>query len=151
MEARVELTNYEDVENYLKNYTKLKVEIQNLELDIEEIKNSIEGVKAVGYEERTGATNKFNSSVENEIINKERKIEFLTRIKRSKQNQYQKITNILSILKEDEYKIIELRYFKELSFKEMSVRLNSNDVYLINKRKKIINEKLIPMFVNYRL
>ncbi len=150
MEARVELSNYEDVENYLKNYTKLKVEIQNLELDIEEIKNSIEGVKAVGYEERTGA-NKFNSSVENEIINKERKIKFLTRIKKSKENQYQKITNILSTLKEDEYKIIELRYFKELSFKEISIRLNSNDVYLINKRKKIINEKLIPMFVNYKL
>lgn len=91
MEARIELINYEDVENYLKNYTKLKVEIQNLELDIEEIKNTVEGVKAVGYEERTGVTNKFNSAVENAIINKERKIEFLTRIKRSKETQYKKL------------------------------------------------------------
>lgn len=139
---------YQIVEGMLYNYKKTKVEIKNIELDIEELSNDYNGVGAITYTERTGTTNKFNSSVENEIINKEKKLQYLRAFKRSKEIQVERIDNMLSILTDDEYKLIELRYFKKLQFKEIGEMLCKSDIYLITLRKKIINEKLIPLIKN---
>jgi DNA-directed RNA polymerase specialized sigma subunit len=99
------------IEGMLFNYTALINEIKNLELDIEELENDYRGCGSITYEEKTGPTNAFNSSVENEITNKEKKIDNLKRLKRSKEIAVKKIDNALSVLEEREKKVVELRYF----------------------------------------
>jgi DNA-directed RNA polymerase specialized sigma subunit len=99
------------IEGMLFNYTALINEIKNLELDIEELENDYRGCGSITYEEKTGPTNAFNSSVENEITNKEKKVDNLKRLKRSKEIAVKKIDNALSVLEEREKKVVELRYF----------------------------------------
>lgn len=139
---------YKIVEGMLYNYKKIEVEIKNLELDIEELQNDYSGVTGISYEERSAPTNKFNSSVENEVISREKKIRYSKALKRSKEIQIERIDNMLSILPDDEYNLIKLRYFKGLQFKEIAEMLCKSDIYLITLRKKIINEKLIPLIKN---
>ena len=60
--------NYSMVEGILYNYPKLKVEIDNLKLDLEEA-NEIMGIKGASGNEKAGSsTNAFCSVVENEVL-----------------------------------------------------------------------------------
>lgn len=142
--------NYNAVENYLKNYTNLKILIRDLEIEINLVKNSIEGIKALEYKENVDSNGFVSSPVEESIIKKEKKIEMLTNIKREKELELERINNILTALTDEEYKLIELRYFKKLPFKVISNMLNINEIYLIQKRKRIINDKLVPLFLEYK-
>ncbi|QAA31095.1 sigma-70 family RNA polymerase sigma factor [Clostridium manihotivorum] len=135
---------YKKIEAMLFNYKQTEVEIKNIELDIEEIKNEYRGVGTIYYGDKTSSTNKITSSVENEIEYKENKIYNLEILKRKKEIELQRIDNVLSILTEDEYRLIELRYFKKLQYKQIADRLCMNDIYIIDKKKKILN-KLIPL------
>jgi DNA-directed RNA polymerase specialized sigma subunit len=101
------------VEGMLFNCRTLINEVKNLELDIEELEYDYRGCGSITYEERTGATNKFSSVVENELIAKVKKIDQLKRLKRSKEIKLQKINNSLCVLDEREKRIVELRYFNE--------------------------------------
>ena len=40
----------------------------------EELKEDYQGATGITYEERTGLTNSFNSSVENEVLKKRKKL-----------------------------------------------------------------------------
>ena len=62
---------FRDTEGVLYNYSMLKAEIHNLELEIEELKDEYQGISAISYEEKTGPTNKTSDSVANEVIHKE--------------------------------------------------------------------------------
>ncbi|HBH0813338.1 TPA: hypothetical protein KR642_003957, partial [Clostridioides difficile] len=73
-------------------------EIKNLELDIESRENEIFGCKAVGYDEKVSPTYAFNSTVENEIIKKERDITRLKKLKKDKEIEKKKIENALTCL-----------------------------------------------------
>ncbi|GFZ32574.1 RNA polymerase sigma factor [Clostridium zeae] len=135
---------FKKIEAMLYSYKQTVVEIKNIDLDIEEVRNEYRGVGAMVYGERTSSTNKISSSVENEIEYKENRINYLTSQKRKKEIEIERLNNILSILSEDEYKLIELRYFKKLQYKQIADIICMNDIYIIDKKKKIIN-KLIPL------
>ncbi|MBK1810548.1 sigma-70 family RNA polymerase sigma factor [Clostridium sp. YIM B02505] len=135
---------FKKIEAMLYNYKQTEVEIKNIDLDIEEVRNEYRGVGAMVYGERTSSTNKISSSVENEIEYKENRVSYLTSLKRSKEIEIERLNNVLSILSEDEYKLIELRYFKKLQYKQIADIICMNDIYIIDKKKKIIN-KLIPL------
>lgn len=135
---------FKKIEAMLYNYKQTEVEIKNIDLDIEEVRNEYMGVGAMVYGERTSSTNKISSSVENEIEYKENRINYLISLKRSKEIEIERLNNVLSILSEDEYRLIELRYFKKLQYKQIADIICMNDIYIIDKKKKIIN-KLIPL------
>ena len=60
---------YRSVEGMLYNYRNLKAQIKNIELDIEEKLNNYDTLSAVQYDKDSiSKTNKFNSEVENKII-----------------------------------------------------------------------------------
>ena len=136
---------YRIVEGMLYNYKKLIIEIKDIDLDIQDIEDDYTNCSAITYEERAAPTNKFNSSVENEMIYKNGKTEQLKRMKRRLERKVERVDNMLSILTNEEYRLIELRYFQRLQFKEISKMLDKSDIYLISFRKKIIKEKLAPL------
>lgn len=143
---------YRAVESMLYNYTNLKAQIKNLELDIEEEENNYCTLSAVQYDrESISKTNKFNSEVENRVIKLDKagtneRVRFLQAKKRSKEIQIERIDNILSVLSKEEYDLIKLRYFQGMQFKDIADILLKSDLYLQQKRRKIINDKLIPLF-----
>lgn len=147
---------YRAVESMLYNYKNIKAQIKNIELDIEEKFNSYSTLSAVQYDrDSLSKTYKFNSEVENKVIDLDindpelkKEIAMLKVKKRSKEIQIERIDNILSVLSEEEYKLIELRYFKGMQFKDIADVLLKSDLYLQQLRRKIIIEKIIPLFNN---
>lgn len=143
--------NYSMVEGILYNYPKLKVEIDNLKLDLEEAQEVV-GIRGASGNEKAGSsTNAFSSVVENEILerekNLERKINKLTGLIQSKERQLKKIENVLSTLTEQELILIEMKYFKKYSINRICELLDITTATFIKRRKKIIVQTLIPLFL----
>ena len=143
--------NYSMVEGILYNYPKLKVEIDNLKLDLEEVQE-IMGIRGASGNEKAGSsTNAFSSVVENEVLerekNLERKINRLTGLIQSKERQLKKIENVLGTLTEQELILIEMKYFKRYSINRICELLDITTATFIKRRKKIIVQTLIPLFL----
>lgn len=136
---------YRIVEGMLYGYKRSVIKIKNIDIDIEELENSYEGCTGLNYDEKSSPTNKFSSIVENELVNKDYKLEKLKDKKKNYERQISRVDNILSILTNDEYRLIELRYFQRLRFKEISEILDKSGLYLITLRRKIIQDKLVPL------
>ena len=143
--------NYSMVEGILYNYPKLKVEIDNLKIDLEEAQE-IMGIRGASGNEKAGSsTNAFSSVVENEVLerekNLERKINRLTGLIQSKERQLKKIENVLGTLTEQELILIEMKYFKRYSINRICELLDITTATFIKRRKKIIVQTLIPLFL----
>ena len=143
--------NYSMVEGILYNYPKLKVEIDNLKLDLEEAQEVV-GIRGTSSNEKAGSsTNAFSSVVENEVLerekNLERKINRLTGLIQSKERQLKKIENVLGTLTEQELILIEMKYFKRYSINRICELLDITTATFIKRRKKIIVQTLIPLFL----
>lgn len=141
---------FKKTESMLYNYSMLKAEIDNLELELEELDNEYEGIGAMVYEERSGATNKISDSVANEIIFKEKEVYKLNKIKRSKEILLTKINNALEALDESERKIVHYRYLSskrtwiqvsEILSMDSNYCCNTLRVNIINKLSKMIFPK----------
>ena len=72
---------FKKTEYALYNYKDLDIKIKSIDIDIDMLENDIT-LKAISYEEKTGPTNAFSSSVENEVIRREEKMKcYLLEIK----------------------------------------------------------------------
>ena len=135
---------YKKAELLLYNYKTMKAEIKNINLEIIELQNEYAGCKATTYEEKSAPTNKFNSSVENEMIIRIYRPEELEEKKHKLEVQIEMMDNALGTLSDDEMNLIKLRYFDKLQFKIIGERVSMNDIYCISLKTKIIN-KIIPL------
>lgn len=139
---------YKKTEAMLYNFNKTKSEIKNIELDLELLKSEFDGVGAIVYEERTGATNKFNSSVENEVIVRESRIKRLEQLKRIKEIEIEKIENALSNLTQREQSIIQMRYFNKDNNRIIAAKLDLTEEYVSELKKGIVNIMSETIFLN---
>ena len=115
---------YKKTDGVLFNYKSIKAEIFNLQLDIEELEEERDGMKGISYEEKSSPTHKFNSSVENEVIKREREINRLLKEKRSKERLITKIDNALDTLESEEKEIIRLRCFERKPWNIVGMVIN---------------------------
>lgn len=141
---------FKKTESILYNYSMLKAEINNLELEIEEIENEYAGIGAISYEERSSATNKISDSIASEIIFKEKEVYRLNKTKRSKEILLSKINNALGALDENERKVVHYRYLNgkrtwlqvgELLSMDSNYCCNTLRVNIINKLSQMIFPK----------
>lgn len=140
VEKNKEQNLYKKTDGVLFNYKTIKAEIDNLELDIDELKEQVNGVSGISYEEKTGPTNKFSSSVENEILKKEKEINKLLRERSSKKRLISKIDNAMETLNEDEKRIIELRCFERKSWTKVGMITKIEPDYCGRIKRKVINK-----------
>lgn len=141
---------FKKTESILYNYSMLKAEINNLELEIEEIENEYAGLGAISYEERSSATNKISDSVASEIIFKEKQTYKLNKAKRSKEILLNKINNALEALDENERRVVHYRYLSgkrtwmqvgEILAMDSNYCCNTLRVNIINKLSQMIFPK----------
>lgn len=100
-----------ETEDLLKNYNNIVSMIELFKKEIEIYEKEYEGCGAISYEEKTGATNKFNSSVENEIIRRERHIAKIKERLAEKMLLKNRIDCAIASLKiQEERDLIKLRY-----------------------------------------
>lgn len=137
------MTNYNKVEELLEEYALLDIEIKGLEYQIK-----IDGLKGMSYSDMPGSPLPSNkSSVESELntINRLKNEKLYLEIKK------EAIENMFRILNDLELNIIKLRYLNNLQFKEIAMKVDRTEQYLVGKRKSIINKKLIPYAIKHKL
>ena len=144
---------FKSTEGVLYNYSMLKAEIHNLELEIEELQDTYEGVGAISYEERTGPTNKIGDSVFNEVVHKEKVIMKLQRIKRSKERLLSKINAAIDSLDETEKKFVEYRYTsnRKRSWNQIGALMNLDPNHCCNFiRPTVINKLSCLIYMSHK-
>ncbi|MDT9337840.1 hypothetical protein P3F01_15885 [Clostridium perfringens] len=138
-----------EVENILKGYRDLLIDIDITELRIAEVEEEYRGCEGIEYRETTGATNKFNSTVENEVMNKEQRLvglkNKLDRLKREKR----RIDRAVNSLEGVDKVVIELRYINKRSVGWKSV---ANSIgYCENHCMKRIKPRALECMIKFLL
>ncbi|WP_221388921.1 RinA family protein [Clostridium perfringens] len=144
-------TLFKKTENLLRNYNKLETEIKLIEAEIKDIQESYTGCGAIGYNEKSGQTNKFSSMVEDEVIRKEKDLFYLKKDLDYKVKLKRRIDLAIQTLGAKEEKdLIKLRYINQpkVSWGIIARHLKYNKDYCRKElRPKII--KHIADFVFY--
>lgn len=130
---------YKATEAMLYNYNAMNAEIRNIDLEIEELQNEYNGPAPISYEEKSTLTNKFNSNVENEVVNKDFKPGQLEKRKHKLEIQIKKIDNALNILDSRSLEIIKLRYFYKINNRDIAEKLNLTEEWICKLKNDIIN------------
>ena len=123
---------FKKTEAILYNYNNLALKIDLLKAEIKDIEETYQGCGAIGYEERTQATNKFNSAVENEILKREKMLNALKIDLNNKIKLKRRIDGAVQGLKKDEErKLVELRYINKrpLSWNQIAYVLKYSQEY----------------------
>lgn len=144
-----------DIEQTLCDYKNLDLRIANIDLEIEILKNDV-FYATFSYEQKSSPTNVFSSSVENEIIKRDEhlreKIEGLKKSKAKTIALKQKISNSLTSLNEEEYKLIELRYFntknKKKTWVEIGMILGIDTTTCHRIKNKILDNLIDCMYIS---
>lgn len=140
----MEENKFKRTEYYLYNYKDIDTLNELADIKIKKLENDI-SLKAISYDEKSGATNKFNSDVENEVIRREEhiqsKIEMLKKEKQIRINEKELVDKVMNLLSLDEKKLIELRYFNKdkISWTSIAMRLNISVDSCIRLRRDVIN------------
>lgn len=144
-------TLFKKTENLLRNYNKLETEIKLIEAEIKDIQESYTGCGAIGYNEKSGQTNKFSSMVEDEVIRKEKDLFYLKKDLDYKVKLKRRIDLAIQTLGAKEEKdLIKLRYINQpkVSWGTVARHLKYNKDYCRKElRPKVI--KQIADFVFY--
>lgn len=108
------------VEKMLKDYPMNVVIIKNIDLDIEDI----------------------NCSDNPDL----KELERLNHIKKQKQFEVKKVNNILSGLTDRELKIIQMKYFNRISYKDIAMEMDLSMGYVMQIKSNIIKELVDIVF-----
>nr|WP_302600316.1 hypothetical protein [uncultured Cellulosilyticum sp.] len=133
---------YSKIEGILHNVPKLKIEIDNLQLDLEEVEE-IMGIHGQSGNVAAGSsTYAFNSAVENEVIDRdenleERKRKIIASISK-KERRLKRIENNLSLLSEKQMLLVELKYFKDYPNSRVCDILDISESAMSKRRKNAI-------------
>ena len=133
---------YSKIEGILHNVPKLKIEIDNLQLDLEEVEE-IMGIHGQSGNVAAGSSAyAFNSAVENEVIDRdenleERKRKIIASISK-KERRLKRIENNLSLLSEKQMLLVELKYFKDYPNSRVCDILDISESAMSKRRKNAI-------------
>lgn len=143
---------FKKTEYALYNYKNLAIKIKSIEMDIEMLQNDIT-LKAINYNEKSGPTNAFDSSVENEVIRRDEVVkEHIQKLQNAKKFymiKKNKIENALQCLNDEEVKLVEMRYFQKVknNWTKIGFNLGMDRMTCSRLRNKII-EKLSDFIFN---
>ena len=139
---------FKDVEGMLYEYQRTKAEIKDIDIEVDEIKDTVEGLKGKSNNQimQSSPTNMTGDPVCEEILRKEEEITRLLAIKKSDERYIAKIDNMLTILSDDERSFVDLKYMQKKKGKEIGYALGLSKDGLSSKRKIVISD--LVNFIN---
>lgn len=133
---------YSYVEGKLYNFNAMKVELNSYKIDLEYLNKEYEGCRGKSYSNITSKTNSISSSVENELIKKEKRKEMLQLKITEKERQIRKIENALALLDDEELQLVKLRYFSD-RMKPLSWLAIGQEMLYSDKKCRIMNKDIV--------
>lgn len=134
---------YSYVEGKLYNYKSMKVELNSYKIDLEYLNKDYEGCRGQSYSGITSSrTNSLYSSVENELIRKEKRKERLQSKITEKEREIRKIENALALLDDEELQLVELRYFSD-RMKPLSWLAIGKEMLTSGKRCRYLRDRVL--------
>ncbi|WP_410495150.1 hypothetical protein QTL86_13600 [Cellulosilyticum sp. ST5] len=132
---------FKDVEGMLYAYTRTKAEAKDIDLEIEEMKESFQGINGKSDNEimQSTPTNKTGDPVADEVLRRTQEIDRLLKIKRSKERYIERIDNMLTTLSDEEQEFVRLKYILGRKGKDMMSALNVSKDGMSSKRKIIVS------------
>jgi len=112
------------VQEVLENYNVYKVRISITEAEIEEIKNKVIDIKSANLDGMPKPQGFVESSIENQIIERQEKIEKKQRYINDLQFKIKIVEDLVKTLKKYNQDIIELRYYSKITIEEIATRKN---------------------------
>ena len=109
----------------VRKYREILADIKELELEKEEIEEEIIGISAAPQREKTSSTNKFSSTVENQVITLDKKTRDIDTLIAKKKREIKRIDNAMTILKENEREIIQ------------TVHIDHRNYYIVQDKLRI--------------
>jgi|SRR5699024_1613026 len=141
--------NYKRLEGILYNYPILLAEITKLKAEIDYIENEYQGITGIDPgQEKMSETYNISSTVENEVIAKEKRLGNKRNKLAKKQLEQIKIENILNLLKEEDKRIIEMWYFKNYRNNQIARELYISESTCSIKRKDAMRLLLLLLKEN---
>ena len=133
---------YSYVEGKLYNFNAMKVELNSYKIDLEYLNKEYEGCRGKSYSGITSKTNSIYSSVENELIRKEKRKEMLELKITEKERQIRKIENALALLDDEELQLVKLRYFSD-RMKPLSWLAIGKEMLTSGKRCRYLRDRVL--------
>lgn len=137
-------------EKILYEYPKLKIEVKNLYIDLEEIKEIIVFYGEDGELRIGSSTYKFNSIVEKEVMSRDGtlqdKVDCIKRIIKSKECRIQQIENAINLLDEESIKFIKLRYWNRVKMEHIAAQYHLSKTALYKRKDKILKELSLYLY-----
>nr|DAT81745.1 MAG TPA: Protein of unknown function (DUF722) [Caudoviricetes sp.] len=137
------------IENLLFKYKKIPLMIRKLELEIEMTKHTYEGIKGKSNNEIVAGsrTNATSSSVENELLSKEHRIEQIKEEIVSLKFDKDMIEIALESLTDVERDIISDKYFNSMSYYKVGEKYYFTKEWAYYTCQRIIKEKIAQYIV----
>lgn len=145
------MQEFKRVESELYSYSVLDKRIKDIEIEKKILENDIK-ISTTNFDEKFFSENAFNSNVENNVLMRDEKL--ATALKKLEikkailELKKDKIKNAVSSLTMTERKLVQLKYFENLTWQEVAEKLYFTERYCKNLRKVIV-KKLKYFFENY--
>lgn len=136
------MKTYKEIERILHSYRAIQAEVKNLKLEIEEIKDdvSISGTNFDAVDSGRCDSKGNTSKVEQEVFNREKKIERIEREIRSKERLIQKVDNALETLKDEQRRFVVDRYFNKVPVANIAEKIGIETITGYKRKDVIINK-----------
>ena len=113
-----------DIQEVLENYNIYKARISITEAEIQELENEIVDIKSANLDGMPKAKGYVESSIENQVIEREDKISDRRRYIKSLELKIKIVENLVKILKKHNQDVIEMRYYQKISIEEIAIKKN---------------------------
>lgn len=140
------MDKYKKIENLLYNYKMLKISIENLEKDIEFLEEE-DGAGSINYDDiNVSPTNKFSSVVENTVLSKTEKREYLERTIKRNKIHIENIDKAMEGLTINERLIIEEKYIEGKQWWQVAYKVGYSEGHSKRIRKEAIEKLIIGIY-----
>lgn len=140
------MDKYAKVEDLLKNYKMVKINIKNIEQEIEFAKGNI-GLKGISYDGiSTSPTNEVKSSVESTVLSIQEEVHFLERNIERLVMQLDKIDRALEGLEEVERTVVIEKYINSKQWWQVASKVCYSERWCKNLRSRAIRKMAVGIY-----
>ena len=134
-----------NIQETLENYNSMKARISILQAEIEKINNEIIDFQGMQLDGLPKATGFVESSLENQVIKKQERIENKERIIKELNFKIDIVEKLVRTLKKTNQDIIEMRYYMKMSIEQIATQKDRT----YNTISKIIQKSITKMQKEY--